>query len=175
MKQLITLIFLFLMTLVQVPLQAGEKFELARYHSGSIRIHSFSESDKKEAIIPHRSPSLYPVFSQIGTSVSLFTTSILFATGYSEEKFVSDFGTQFNLDSSHGQREGIFAGEILLLLGALTASLFNYNLGFDNDLLAIIPILPVQVSAGNINTLSDGNDKLYSVQYGFYFYFSRDF
>ncbi len=149
------------------------EIEISRSQSGTIKVHPLKNDATTENSLNH--VSMFPVFSQIGMGVSVFTTSVLFATGYSEERLVTDFGNQFNLENSQGPRQGIYAAEVLLLLGALTASLFNYNLGFDNDILAIIPIMPIQVAAGGNNSFQTGNDRQYRVQYGIYFYFSRDF
>jgi len=153
---------------------AAGQYTLYKHHSGGITIHNYQFQDKKDHSL-HEKP-LAPLLSQVGTGLSLFTTSVLYATGYNEDQLIEDFYKHVTIDHLSGNTgSGIYAGEMLLLLGTLSASLFNYRFGFSNDLLAVIPIFPVEVSAEGTPSTYGKSDQQIRLQFGIYFYFSRDF
>ncbi len=172
-SRIITFIIILHLCLPVSMVAAGE-YTLYRHHSGKITIHNnLSQDDQSLFVMEH---SLSPLLSQVGTGLSLFTTSVLYATGYDEDHLIEDLYKHVTIDHISGNTgSGIYAGEMLLLLGTLSASLFNYSFGFNNDLLAVIPIFPVEVSAEGTTSTYGKSEQQIRLQFGIYFYFSRDF
>jgi hypothetical protein len=117
----------------------------------------------------------YARFSRIGTGLSVFTTSFVYMSGYDNLNLENGL---MNLSYYKGNDENrqlaFYPMNVMMLLGAFSASVCNYNFGFDSDLLAIMPVFPIVITHSNEGSFSYREAREYKLQYGIYFYFSRN-
>ena len=142
--------------------------------NGTIKIDYEKSSSDRFSRINSTIDTITARISQISTSLTLFTTSLLHITGYSQTELEQDMGYKYR--SYQQQDSSIDSAGMFMFLGTLGTSLVNYRFGFDNDMLAIIPVFPKLVDGPNGRSFLSPEEEQYDhLQYGVYFYFSQNF
>ncbi len=140
-------------------------------YSGSITIQLDSGIDSEDHGTLYRGLSgAFTTFSQLSTSMSIFTTSVLYFTGYSPEQASGELGP-ISLRQNQSYEHRSSTGELFMFMGVLGSSLAGYRFGFSNDLLAVLPVVPSWDSASSV----PGKYDVYEFDYGLFVYFSKDF
>ena len=162
----------FIAVLFTLAASASVYVNLSNTISGAINVNLSTDSDNNDSNDLNESTSYFTTFSRFGTGFSLFFTSFV---------YFSNFNTQTNsvgsidlipsknpMDLEH-QTPSMFM-PFLAFSSVLGTSLFNYKGGTQNDLIGIMPIIPIQPESSIFRTSNN-----VSFDYGFFLYFSKDF
>jgi len=113
--------------------------------------------------------SPFTTISRIGTGFSLFLTSTVYFSGFNAQ---SDSMGPIALRHNPHPEDRPYATVLpfMAFMSVLGTSVFNYRTGTDNDVIAILPIVPTW---GDSHFTRPSNNV--NFDYGFFLYFSKDF
>jgi hypothetical protein len=172
MQKIIYIVILIVMTGLS---GFGQSLVLEKNLDGEIQIHMGNISGLKTETSSDASGDSYARFSRIGTGLSVFTTSFVYASGYENLDLENGFmNLSYYKGNDDNRQLAFYPMNIMMLLGAFGASVCNYHFGFDSDLLAIMPVFPIVITHSNEGSFSYREAREYRLQYGIYFYFSRN-
>ena len=158
-------IFVFLTTvLFSLSVNANSHIDLSNTLSGSIKVKLSADSGSNNQ---NSSSSTFTTISRFGTGFSLFLTSTTYFSSFNLQNS-SMVPIRHPMDFEHQASSMILP--FMAFTSVLGTSFFNYRTGTDNDLLAIMPVIPTWPGDSFSKT-----NSLVNFDYGFFLYFSKDF
>jgi len=113
--------------------------------------------------------SPFTAISRIGTGFSLFLTSTVYFSGFNLQNDSMGLITIRNTQTFE-DRTSTSVMPFMAFMSVLGTSVFNYRTGTDNDVIAILPVVPTW---GDSHFTRPSNNI--NFDYGFFLYFSKDF
>lgn len=121
---------------------------------------------------PYVSSDGFAVISLTSTVLSMLTTTLTSIARIDPMPVAATItGGYVNED----KRISIDAVGLLMFIGSFAASIAGYDFGLKNDIFAIVPVCPVVITQGTEHSFGFIEAEKYRLQYGLYFYFSKDF
>ena len=150
-----------------LPVEAVSYIDLDSSLAGRIKLNLSATTDNV-----HDNSDSFPLFttlSRIGTGVSLFLTSTVYFSGFnSQSESVGPISITHR--NTIEDRSSPTVIPFMAFISVLGTSFFNYRTGTENDVIAIMPVVPMWPDNHLTRTTNNVN-----FDYGFFLYFSKDF
>ena len=168
-KLTLSLIIFLIAASFALSVKADSSINLNNSLAGTIKLNLYPTSDNV-----HDNNDNFPLFttiSRIGTGFSVFFTSAVYFFGVSpQSESVGPIPITQRSTSHFDDRSSPTFMPFMAFMSVLGTSLFNYKTGTDNDVIAIMPIVPMWPD----NHFTKANNNV-NFDYGFFLYFSKDF
>jgi hypothetical protein len=167
MKLIIFVVTVLISLSFSLPVRANSYIDFEDNTTGSIKLNlsMYPRYDYTH----NSSPSYFTAISQLGTKISLLLTSTIYLCNFNtQNNFTGPIPIRASTDFEN--KPPAMIAPFMAFMSVLGTSVFNYKNGTENDILAVIPVIPTWSG----NEFSK-NNSVVNFDYGFFLYFSKDF